>query len=429
MDDNQVTAYMRLAQANIGRAFVADGLYIHHYGACQGPHTLTFTLRLYEPTRARIKKALDLAQAIEANLQAAPVRIYSDAGAIVVEIPSPWPQIVDGTTLRGRGLAVPLGLTSRKLVAGIDFNTAPHLLCVGPTQRGKTTGMRGLAFHLARQNRPGDLALLAFTFKPEDWQPFAALAHCWDVITNPVDAVAALTWLRDTMQQRTQQTIRKPTLFAFVDDLANLLAAAPGVSDLLVELASMGRAAGIHLVIGTQRLGEKGAGDALISANITTRLVFGTASAQDAAMYTGRGGTGAHQIGAHPGDALLVTDGGVLRLAVGYITDAHLATLRQSSRTLQPWRTPQNAPAPAPAPLVLRAETPKYPPPVVCAPGAAAPLIEVPAGLLRRQPTEADTVALRQLYRQLGGTEAIYRELKIKKNGTRAKWLRQALGL
>lgn len=439
MDDNQITptttvaAYMRLAQANIGRAFVAEGLYVHHAAAWQGPHTLTFAIRLYEPTRTRLKKALDLAQAVEANIQAAPVRIYSDAGTLIVEIPSPWPQTVDGTTLRGRGLAVPLGLTSRQAVIGVDLNTHAHLLAVGPTECGKTTALRGVAYHLAAQNRPADLALIAIAFDPADWQAFGRLAHCWDVITDPADAVAALLWLRETMTARTQRSQRRPGLCVFVDDLANLLGLNPDLgTTVLPDLVSMGRHAGLHLILGTQRLGARGAGDALVTANIHTRLVFGTASAQDAALYTGRGGTGAHQIGAHKGDALLVLDGRVHRLAIGLVTDAHLATLRQSGRTLTPWHVSSAAgAATAPAPPVLAAGTPEHPSLGKGAGGADAEAVQIalPDGLLRRQPTAEDVAALRALYQQLKGTEAIYRELKIKKNSTRARWLRKALGL
>jgi len=458
MDDKRiapattVAAYMRLAQAAIGRALVAEGLYVHHAAAWQGPHTLTFAIRLYEPTSTRLKKALDLAQAVEANIQAAPVRIYSDAGTLIVEIPSPWPQTVDGTTLRGRGLAVPLGLTSRQAVIGVDLNTHAHLLAVGPTECGKTTALRGVAYHLAAQNRPADLALIAIAFDPGDWQACGRLAHCWDVITEPADAVAALRWLRETMTARTQRSQRRPALGVFVDDLANLLGLDPDLgTTVLPDLVSMGRHAGLHLILGTQRLGARGAGDALVTANIHTRLVFGTASAQDAALYTGRGGTGAHQIGAHKGDALLVMDGGVHRLAVGLITDAHLATLPQSSRTLQPWRVSSAKPtgqpkvdpgwhgaatatAPAPAPPVLAAETEKHPPPAGGAGGAGgadvgAVQIAIPDGLLRRQPTAEDVAALRALYKRLGSREAVYTHIKIKKNSLRARWLREALGL
>ena len=69
------------------------------------------------------------------------------------------------------------------------------------------------------------------------------------------------------------------------------------VSNELVELASLGRAAGIHLIVGTQRLGKRGAGDAAVTGNMPTRLVFGTADAQNAAFFSGRADSGAENLG------------------------------------------------------------------------------------------------------------------------------------
>ena len=139
------------------------------------------------------------------------------------------------------------------------------------------------------------------------------------------------------MHQRTQSGQESPHLFVFLDDLLNLLGVT-AVDGQLAQLASLGRGAGIHLIVGTQRLGEKGAAGSLVTGNIPTRLVFGTADAQDAALFTGRGGSGAEKLGRYPGDALLVTDGGTQRLAVGYITDAHLTNLPQQPDSWRPWR-------------------------------------------------------------------------------------------
>jgi DNA segregation ATPase FtsK/SpoIIIE-like protein len=138
------------------------------------------------------------------------------------------------------------------------------------------------------------------------------------------------------MHQRTQRGQESPQLFIFLDDLLNLLGVT-AVDDQLAQLASLGRGAGIHLIVGTQRLGEKGAAGSLVTGNMPTRLIFGTADAQDAALFTGRGGSGAEKLGRYPGDALLVTDGGTQRIAVGHITDAHLTSLRQQADSWRPW--------------------------------------------------------------------------------------------
>lgn len=417
-DTDQVKAYMRLAEQRIGAAFVADGLYCHQCGAWQGPHTFTFALRLYEPRQANLAKALRLAGALEAAVGASPVRVYSDAGVIFAEIPSPWPVTVAGPQLRGLKLAVPIGLTPRKTIAGVDFATAPHLLAVGPTARGKSTAMRGIAFHLARQNPAGRVALLALTFKPADWLAIGNLVNGWAVVSDPSEAARALAWLRDKMTARAKAGQSWPAIFAFVDDLANLLGAAPECGQPLLELASMGRAAGVHLVIGTQRLGAKGAGDALIAANIPDRLIFGTASASDAAFYTGRAATGAEKLGAYIGDALLVSDGGAQRLAVGYVSDADLQALRQSPATLRPWQG--SALAQDPPQGAVTGEKGGLN-------GGALVRVVQPAGLLNRPPTAEDAAALRGLYAQLGSKNKVYEAAGVPKNALRAVWLSQAL--
>lgn len=421
--DETVQAYMRMTEGRIGQAFVNDGLYVHMVGAWQGPHTISFGLRLYEPRSANIAKAMKLAPALEAAVAASPVRVYSDQGVIFVEIPSPWPQVVPGAQLRGRGVAVPLGLTPRKTIAGIDFDANPHLLVVGPTKKGKTTAMRAIAYHLAQQNPAGRVAVLALTFKPDDWAPISKLSNGWSVVSDPAEELAALTWLHDRMLIRTRNGMRSPEIFALVDDLANLLGAQPECDEPLQRIASMGRAAGIHLVLGTQRLGAKGAGDALIAANITTRLVFSTASAQDAAFYAGRGGTGAEKIGAHPGDALLVEDGAVQRLAVGYVSDGDFAALRQNAAELRPWRAARGAP------VHDGAETPAESENEAVQPGAPVQLVQTGI-LLQRPPTPEDAAALREIFvREKRNKNAVYRACGVVKNPLRAAWLGEALGV
>lgn len=328
--------HINFTERAIASAFVRNSLYVHLCGNVQGPHTLTFGLRLHEPTQRHINKALTLAGAVEAAISDSPVRIYMDRGVILVETPSPAPVTVDGKKLHGEGFAVPLGMTSRQTVAGVDLIANPHLLLVGPTNRGKTTAARLIAYHLAQQNRPQAARFIVSTFKPRDWLAFAALTHTLAVISDPQESAQMIDWLIRLMHRRTQRGQESPHLFVFLDDLLNLLGIAP-VDSQLAQLASLGRGAGIHLIIGTQRLGEKGAAGSLVTGNIPTRVVFGTADSKDASLFTGRGGSGAEKLGRYPGDALLITDGGTQRLAVGLIADAHLSRLPQENSSHRPW--------------------------------------------------------------------------------------------
>src|SRR3954467_6092588 len=112
--------HMGLVEQAIATAFVNDGLPVHLLGGNQGPHTLTFALRLYQPTKANLAKALKLAGAVEAAIGDSPVRIYSESGVLFVEVPPPIPVVVDGHRLKGEGVAVPVGMTARRAIAGID---------------------------------------------------------------------------------------------------------------------------------------------------------------------------------------------------------------------------------------------------------------------------------------------------------------------
>lgn len=332
-----IKQHMLLIENAIAGAFVNNGLYVHLCGSVQGPHTLTFGLRLYEATQKNINKALGLSGALEAAISESPIRLYMDRGIIMVEAPSPAPMLVAGTRLAGQGFAVPLGMTSRQTVTGVDLAGNPHLLLVGPTNRGKTTAARLIAYHLAKQNPPRHARFIVSTFKPKDWQAFGSLAHTFAVIVDPQESARMIHYLVEVMHSRTKSGTDTPHLFVFLDDLLNLLGVA-SIDDQLAQLASLGRGAGIHLIVGTQRLGEKGAAGSLVTGNIPTRLVFGTADAQDASLFTGRGGSGAERLGRYAGDALLVTDGGTQRLAVGYIGNEHLAALRQDPDEWRPWQ-------------------------------------------------------------------------------------------
>lgn len=340
-----VKAYMAQIELAIAGAFHNDKLAVHLLGAVQGPHTLTFGVKLYQPTRANVAKALALAGAIEAATSVSPVRIYSEQGAIMVEVPSPVAVVVYGRKLSGQGFAVPLGYSARRAVVGVDFDANPHLILVGPTQRGKTTAARNIAYHLAKQNRTRQARFIVSTFRGWEWGGFEQIAHTMAVVTDAEESAQMIRWLRDVMMSRTKDHVLLPKIFVFLDDLFNLLATVD-VADELGQIASLGRGCGIHLVLGTQRLNEKGAGSGAVTGNITERLIFGTASAQDAAQYAGRGESGAEKLGRYKGDALLLSNGAVTRLAVALVDDEDLASLERGADVWRPWHGKAGTAAP-----------------------------------------------------------------------------------
>lgn len=406
----------------IRAAFSAEKVGAHIVTILRGPHTLTGCLRLYEPTQANLTKVARLGQSIEARAGVSPIRIHSAAGIVYVEAPTPAPVVVPGETLAGDGLAVPLGLTPLRSVAGVDFERDSHLLLIGPTNGGKTTAARAVAWHIARQHTPKQARFIVSTFKPADWQALASTAHCGGMITSVEESDEMIHWLARTMYERVARQQVTPRLFVFLDDLLNLLSRAVHLASPLSDIASLGRGAGIHLIIGTQRIGKVGTGSAIVSGNMTGRVIFRTTSAQDAALFAGRGDTGAESIGTHPGDAILISTAGVQRIAVGYVSDEHLAGLPQGGGG-RPWaraRTGTDAGIPP-------AETPK--------PAEMPAVTGIPVGipvmehLPYRDPGPAELETLRRVYIQNGNKTnrtlaQAYAEGKTQKS---LAWLHRAL--
>lgn len=388
-----------LAQG-IYRVLQRESLFGTITGVRQGPHTLTFAVQLHEPSHANLRRVLTLAPAIEAAIYDEPVRLELRRGVLMVQAPSPVAVQVNGTRMRGAGLAAPLGVTTLRSVRGVDFAREPHLLIVAPSGRGKTTTARCMAYHLAKQNTPDKVQIIVSTFKPHDWRAFAALPHTLGVIVAPDESAAMLRWLLDVVHERSLTSNDTPHIFMVLDDLLNLLAV-QDVTNELAQIASLGRAAGVHLVIGTQRLGKRGAGDAAVTGNMTSRIVLGTANANDAAQFTGRGGSGAERLGKYPGDAMLVQDGEAVRLAIGYVSDEQLLTL-----------APGGAPGKRPAPWLasVRTGAPVHDSTENRADGAESgdmrtgapvqPVVVFP--LDKRPPTPAEAEAIRAAYERNG---------------------------
>lgn len=415
--------YANQAARTIWKVFQRENLAISIGHCRQGPHTLTYGVMLHQATDAAIRKALKLTQAIETAIGDEPARIEMRRGVLLVQIPSPAPALVSGVKMRGRGLAAPVGVNALRKVRGVDFAVEPHLLVVGPTRKGKTTAIRCITYHLMKQNRPDAVRLIISTFKPADWVGYEGLAHVQAVITSPDESVAMLRWLLSVVYERSRAGTNTPHLFMVLDDLLNLLAV-EDVSGTLTEIASLGAASGVHLVIGTQRLGERGAGGAAVTANITTRIVLGTASAQDAAQYTGRGGSGAERLGRYKGDALLVQDGEITRIAVGLVQAADIGALAggavwRTGAAERPWLSRGGTGAPVqemPAASIADADE-----------GDAHTGAPVQLPLPKRAPNAAEAKAIAAIYAAKGSLNQTVAAVYGSKNAATLNWVKGAL--
>lgn len=325
----QIIRWISWAERSLASLAISEGLHIGMAQAIQGPMTITFRLRLLRPSKAGLSRLLSLGPAVQQALQVSSVRISGTEAGILVEVPSPYPKTPAAELLASlsRGIELAMGLNSMRKPVLLDFARWPHLLAVGPSGRGKSQALRSLLFALASSNTPRTALFLIMAKKQEDWRAFQPSANCLALLTDPGDQELALAWLAgDVLQRRAEQGQRWPAIFLVADDLINLQARA-SLTGGLEELASMGRAAGIHLLISTQTTGKAGGLTQAIEQNLTARLIYGAGDSAAGARHAGQGGLQIESIGIAPGDALLLLDGQPQRLATGLCLDREIALL------------------------------------------------------------------------------------------------------
>lgn len=325
----QIIRWIAWAERSLASLAISEGLHIGLAQAIQGPMTITFRLRLLQPSKTSLSKLLAMGPTIQQALQVSSVRISGTDRGILIEVPSPYPRTPGASYLarKSRGLQIALGLNSMREPVLLDFQRHPHLLCVGPTRRGKTQALRSLLYAMAGSNTPGMAIFLILAKKGEDWRAFLPSANCLGLLLQPEEQELALAWLAgDLLQRRAEAGQRWPAIFLVADDLINLQARAR-LSGPLGEIASMGGGAGIHLLISTQTTGKQGGLDQSIEQNMVARLIFGAGDSAAGARYAGQGGLQIESIGIAPGDALLLLDSQPTRLATGLCQDQEIALL------------------------------------------------------------------------------------------------------
>ena len=169
------------------------------------------------------------------------------------------------------GLPVPLGLDSGGEPAIADLTRMPHVLVAGATGAGKSVCMNALIVGLLMNRTPEQVRMVMIDPKRVELTPYAGIPHLYtEPVVEPDRAIVILRSLVQEMMERfrilesagvrnisafnAKSSVKMPYLLILVDELADLmLTGANDVERLLVRLAQLGRATGVHLVVATQR--------------------------------------------------------------------------------------------------------------------------------------------------------------------------------
>lgn len=267
----------------------------------------------------KVSKITNLADDIKLNLAAADIRIEAPIpgkAAVGIEVPNKensavmFRELIEGKDFKehGSNLAFAVGKDIGGQVVVTDIAKMPHLLIAGATGSGKSVCINTLIMSILYKAHPDDVKLIMVDPKVVELSVYNGIPHLLiPVVTDPKKASAALNWavmemtdrynrfaelgVRDIKGYNTkiekvkeyndEKFKKMPQIVIIVDELADLMMVAPGeVEDAICRLAQMARAAGIHLIIATQRPSVNVI-TGLIKANVPSRIAFSVSSAID----------------------------------------------------------------------------------------------------------------------------------------------------